>query len=226
MLERQGLHAALLALLLAGAWALARVDGVLDGSLAGIPTGTWLAASIGTAVAHQLYVAVGWRLELHRRTFTRAFGQAGFTVFAVPFFALILTRPLLIVPLALANRGTLPLPPGAGLAISALLAVPALYASYSVVRYFGFRRAAGADHFDPAVAALPPVREGIYRWTSNAMYLHAFLWLWIPAFAWASKAALLSAGFQHAFIWVHAWCVEFPDLRRIHGPATAGDGAP
>ncbi len=30
-------------------------------------------------------------------------------------------------------------------------------------------------------------------------------------------AALISAAFQHAYIWVHYWCTELPDMRAIYG---------
>ncbi len=221
MFERQGRHALWLAVLLAAVWASTRLDGVLAGSFAGVSTGAWLAASVAAAVVHQVYVVVAWRLELHRGSLSRVLGKAAFPLYAAGFTVLILARPLLIVPLAIANRGTLPLAAPLLWTLAGILAIPALYAAYSVARYFGFRRAFGADHFDPRVAALPPVREGIYRWTSNAMYAYVFLLLWIPALLWASKAAALAAAFQHAYIWVHAVCTEFPDLRHIHGADTA-----
>ena len=61
-----------------------------------------------------------------------------------------------------------------------ILAVPAVYLAYSVRRYFGFKRAFGIDHFDPSYRSRPFVREGIFRFSSNAMYDFGFLWLWLP----------------------------------------------
>lgn len=35
----------------------------------------------------------------------------------------------------------------------------------------------------------------------------------------ASPAAILVAAFQHVYIWVHYFCTELPDMRRIYGRA-------
>jgi hypothetical protein len=61
------------------------------------------------------------------------------------------------------------------------------------------------------------VKEGIFRYSSNAMYVYGFLILWIPGFWWRSQAALLAALFNHAYIWVHYSCTELPDIRLIYG---------
>ena len=47
------------------------------------------------------------------------------------------------------------------------------------------------------------------------MYVFGFLLLWIPALAGRSYAALATALFSHAYIWVHWYCTEKPDLRRM-----------
>ncbi len=95
--------------------------------------------------------------------------------------------------------------------------MPAIYTLYSVVRYFGITRACGIDHFDPSYPDLPMVRDGIFRFTSNAMYTFAFLLLWAIAVAAASWATLVVAMFSHAYIWVHYFCTERPDMRLIYG---------
>lgn len=59
--------------------------------------------------------------------------------------------------------------------LTGLLLVPALYAAYSVQRYFGMVWAAGADHFDPSYREMPLVKQGIFRFTDNGMYFYAFL---------------------------------------------------
>jgi len=53
--------------------------------------------------------------------------------------------------------------------------------------------------------------------TSNAMYVYAFLGLYIPGLLLQSKAALLVALFNHIYIWVHYYCTELPDIREIYG---------
>jgi hypothetical protein len=87
---------------------------------------------------------------------------------------------------------------------------------YSILKYFGVKRAMGIDHFDPAYRELPMVTEGIFKFTNNAMYTLGFLMFWIPGFIWASKAALLSAAFSHLYIWVHFYTVEKPDMEVIY----------
>jgi hypothetical protein len=97
------------------------------------------------------------------------------------------------------------------------LGVPAAYTGYSVIRYFGMSRASGADHFDESYRSLPIVKEGIFRFTSNAMYAYAFLFFWMIAVAGASWAAIVVAGFSHIYIWVHYFCTERPDMKMIYG---------
>jgi hypothetical protein len=130
---------------------------------------------------------------------------------------LILLRPILIFTLGWANRGTLAIDPWLGDAASLVLFAPAVYLMYSVVHSFGIDRAFGIDHFDPAYRTASLVHRGIFRWTPNAMYVFGFFALWIPAFLFQSVAALAVAAFSHAYIWVHFFCTERPDMRRIYG---------
>ena len=87
---------------------------------------------------------------------------------------------------------------------------------YSVRTYFGFKRAYGIDHFDESYRQRPFVREGIFRFTANAMYTYGFLILWVPGLIFSSKAALIAAGFNHLYIWVHYYTTELPDIRFIY----------
>lgn len=217
--EKQWLHLlALMVLLPAAAW-LSRLPGMDTGEAFGRDATWWLWTAIRLAVVHQVLVWFCWRTELHQKLLSTLMGKRGFELYAVLFSVIGIARTAAVWILAWANRGTLGLDPLAGkvLAVAALL--PAVYLGYSVRRYFGFRRAFGADHFDPAYRDLPPVREGIFRWTSNGMYTFGFLILWVPALWWGSKAALVAAAFNHLYIWVHYWTTERPDMVRIYGPA-------
>lgn len=40
--------------------------------------------------------------------------------------------------------------------------------------------------------------------------------VWIPALVFASKAALISAFFNCAYLWVHYYTLELPDMQRIY----------
>ena len=100
--------------------------------------------------------------------------------------------------------------------LTIICAVPGLYAMYSVQRYFGMKRAAGADHFDVAYRTMPLVKKGIFRFTSNGMYVYAFLLFWAIAFGFNSSAAIAVAAFSHAYIWVHHFATERIDMAYLY----------
>jgi len=101
--------------------------------------------------------------------------------------------------------------------LAAVAAALALYVLYSVLRYFGIARAAGLDHFDPSYHHKPLVKEGIFKYTENVMYIFGLLALWIPGLAATSAPALIAAALTHAYIWVHYYTTEKPDMNRIYG---------
>ena len=104
-----------------------------------------------------------------------------------------------------------------------ILLIPAAYLFYSVKRYFGFKRAFGIDHFDNGYRSMPFEHRGIFRFTRNGMYIYGFLLLWVPAFWWASLAALSVAVFNHLYIWVHYFATELPDIKRIYSETRTQD---
>ena len=59
---------------------------------------------------------------------------------------------------------------------------------------------------------MPLVTAGIFRFTSNGTYIYAFLLFWAIAIGFNSTAALTVAAFSHAYIWVHFYTTEQPDL--------------
>lgn len=219
MFERQPQHYLLLAALLVGAGvAVSWTDSLLAGQFLGISTGTWLAIALAVPILHQLYVWFVWRAELHHALISKWFGTAkGFRYYAVGFTLLIVARPISILLVALSNRGSLALNPLIGLTLAAVLFLPWLYLQYSMQKYFGHTRALGRDHFDPSYRNRPFVREGIFRYTDNAMYTFGFLILWILGLVFLSQAALLAALFNHLYIWVHYYCTELPDIYAIYG---------
>ena len=216
--ERQGWHLLALAGLLAGAYILSiSLPGMQDGELWGIPTSVWFWLAIAVPVVHQVYVVLVWRAELTTGWVTRHFPQQGYRLWKVTFMILLAARPVVIVLLAIANRDTFSLPPGVRWGLVAVMAVPVAWLGYSVERYFGVDRAVGADHFDASYRDQPLVKKGIYKYSSNAMYLYGFLALWIPAIVFVSKAALVAALFSHLYIWVHYYFTEQPDMGWLYG---------
>jgi len=220
ILEKQLAHVGCLAVLVLGVWGASRLPGFSEGRLLGLSTDGWAALCVANAIAHQVFVWICWRLELHAGALTRRLGANAFASYAVVFAILICARPLLVSALAVSNAGTLPLDPTVATTLSLVLALPLLYLGYSVRRYFGFRRAFGADHFDPAYRDAKLVRAGIFRFTPNAMYVCGFFALWIPALLGRSVAACAIALFSHLYIWVHYYCTEKPDMRVIYGSAS------
>jgi len=215
--ERQRLHALLLGLLLAGLVAVGGSESVREGGLWGIGTPAWFWAAILLAIAHQVLVWFCWRTELHASLLSRLFGRGGFAGYAVLFSILGISRTAAVFVLAMSNRESFQAPPAELKVLAVLLLVPALYLFYSVRRYFGFRRAFGIDHFDASYRDLPKVKEGIFRFTDNGMYVFGFFLLWVPGLWFASAAALWVALFNHLYIWVHYYSTEKPDMQRIYG---------
>jgi hypothetical protein len=216
MFEKQIQHYLLLIVLLLGVYVLATGE-VLAGQLWGISTRTWLWMAIAVPVLHQIVVALLWRAELYHHKMTDWFGDKAFSVFKVIFTILFLGRPITLILLGISNAGTLVLNPLLAYALAIVLLLPFAYTMYSVFHYFGIDRAFGIDHFDPSYRNQPFVREGMFRYTDNAMYKFGFLILWAIALVFLSKAALIVAAFSHLYIWVHFYFTELPDIRHIYG---------
>ena len=193
---------------------------VLNGELWGISTLTWANFAIWAPVVHQCYVLVCWRSELHYRGLSKLFGKNGFNVYKTGISILGLSRPVLIILLAISGRMTLDIDPTFSYVLSTVFLIPAVYLFYSVKKYFGFDRAFGIDHFYPEDYRLKPfVDQGIFKYTRNGMYTFGFFLVWVPGFLLQSKAALSIALFSHLYIWVHYYFTERPDMKIIYGDA-------
>jgi len=215
LLHRQPAHWLALATLMGSAWWLAQPS-LGDGSWLGISDQTWFWLCVGLAAAHQLYVWLLWRLQLGWQLLTRALGDRDFQVFGAGFLPQLIARPLLLIALALADRGSLGLPRMLELAAASLLFAPAAWGMFSTLRYFGIPRALGGDHFRERYRRLPMVRRGAFRYVPNTMYTIVFLALPAIALLASSRAALIAGVFQHAAIWAHYWCTEKPDMKLLY----------
>jgi len=222
--EKQWLHASLLTLFLVGLGFVGQINAVQVGQHWGVSTAAWLWLAVALAVAHQVFVWVCWRSQLHSSLLTRMFGGRGFDVYAAGFSVLGVARVAAVLMLALSNRDTLHMDPKVFRVAAVIAAIPAAYLFYSVKRYFGFKRAFGIDHFDEAYRSLPLVRKGIFRFTRNGMYVFGFLALWVPGLWFTSAAALIVALFNHLYIWVHYYSTELPDMRRIYRETRVSPG--
>jgi hypothetical protein len=195
-----------------------------EGLWLGLSGRTWMAAAIAVPIIHQLFAGAGWRLELFQRWFTRRFGAHGLRAYGAVFLPLFALRPIVVLGVAAADAGSLWTPGAVPFAAAILLVVPALWTFVSVARYFGIRRALGVDHFDPDFEA-PFVRRGAFAVIPNAMYALGFLALWAIGIAAGSRAALVAAAFQHAFVWAHYRWIERADMQVIYEgrPLASGD---
>ena len=201
----QPLHCACLATFLALAWvAWAYSDKPFPGLF-------WGAMSF--PVMHQVFVWLAWRLEFRSLSTSKTIGFRGYLAI---FFLLFGGRFISLLALAWMDHGSLELPILPQAIATIILALLGVYAIYSVKRYFGMVRAAGVDHFDSRYREMPLVREGIFRFTSNGMYLYAFLLFWAIAIGFNSTAALIVAAFSHAYIWVHFYATEKPDMQFLY----------
>lgn len=217
LFEGQVFHLGALLVLLLGVFSVSDLPGFGVGEFLGLSTTTWVGLALADAILHQIYVWFCWRVELHQQLLSRCFGEKAFGLYAAFFTVLFVLRPILAFSLGWANRGTLTIDPWFGYGISVLLLAPVMYLVFSIVHYFSFRRAFGIDHFDPSYRQAPLIRQGIFRWSPNSMYVFGFFALWIPAFLFQSVSALVIAAFSHAYIWVHYFATEKPDMKRIYG---------
>lgn len=171
----------------------------------------WIAIAI--PIVHQVFVWLVWRLELRSSTISKTIGFQTYLVF---FFTLLSSRLISVFVLGWLDMGSLNLPILPRAIAVTLLSLVWVYTAYSVERYFGFARAAGADHFDPSYRDMPLVKEGIFRFTSNGMYVFGFFLFWAIAIGFNSIAALIVAAFSHAYIWVNYYATEKPDMDYLY----------
>lgn len=192
---------------------------ILSGSFWKVSTNSWFWLAIAIPVIHQTYVLLIWRFELYQRTFTKRLGvKRAFNVYAIGFSLLFASRLVAIVFLSISNKDTLHLDPVIAYVIAALITPIVIYLFYSVRKYFTLERAYGIDHFDPNYNE-PYVKEGIFKYTDNGMYVFGLMILYLPGLLFLSEAALLVALFNHVYIWVHYFFTERPDMVVIYGKA-------
>ena len=212
-------HIILLLVLLLGVKTIINYNpSILKGSLLGINTHAWLNLSIIIPIVHQIYVLICWRLELYYKSLSKKFGKNSFSYYKKLFIILILSRPISVITLSISNSNSIHIDIISYWIIIILLLIPGIYAQYSVAKFFSFNRAFGIDHFKPNdYKNVPFVEKGIFKYTSNGMYIFAFLLIWLPGIIFESKAGLLIALFQHLYIWVHYYFTELPDIKYIYG---------
>lgn len=170
-------------------------------------------SAIGIPIAHQIFVWLSWRLEFRSKLVS---DSIGLKTYLTIFFLLLVARPIVFLFLAWVDYESLGLNIFPRVVLCLIFLGPAIYTMYSVKKYFGFVRAAGADHFDLKYRDMPLVKKGIFNYSNNSMYVFGFLMFWGLAIAFDSIAALLASAFGHAYIWVHYFATEKPDMKYLY----------
>jgi len=218
IIQGQPQHLAIMALMTLGAFSLL-ANPTNAPRMLGLTSHGWAVTSISLAIVHQIIVAIVFRLQLHRNMMTTMFGRRDMIVWAVIFMPLLIARPLSIIMVGWSDSTTLTSWRIAEIIPGTILVLVALWAMHSVLYYFTLPRALGGDHFRDHYAEMPLVRDGAFKYTDNAMYGVVFLAFWGIALLFGSWNALVVALFQHAYIWVHMYCTEAPDMALIYNDA-------
>ena len=179
----------------------------------GIKALGWFTIAMLIPLLHQAYVWICWRSELCWKFVSNTIGFKGYVII---FFILIISRLSAIV-LCFVDYGSLYKPGMLAWILGLILFIPGGYTMYSVKKYFGFLRAAGADHFDPKYRDLPFERRGIFKWTPNAMYVFAIGIPFSFAVATGSQSMFVVAIYTYISIWLHYFCTEKEDFKVIYG---------
>ena len=179
----------------------------------GISALSWFMIAMSIPLVHQAYVWICWRSELCWKAISNTIGFKGYRVL---FFILILSRLSAIV-LCFVDYGSLYTPGWFVWILSIIIFIPGAYTIYSIKKYFGFLRAAGADHFDPKYKDMPFEKRGIFKWTPNAMYVFAIGIPFAFATATGSQSMFIVAIYTYISIWLHYFCTEKEDFKVIYG---------
>jgi len=174
---------------------------------------SWFMVAMSVPLIHQVYVWICWRSELCWKSITNTIGLKGYIIL---FFILIISRLSAIV-LCFVDYGSLYKPGWFALFLAVIIFIPGAYTMYSVKKYFGFIRAAGADHFDPKYKNMPFEKRGIFKWTPNAMYVFAIGIPFAFATATGSKSMFIVSIYTYVSIWLHYFCTEKEDFKVIYG---------
>ena len=178
----------------------------------GISAKSWFIIAMSIPLIHQTYVWMCWRSELCWKSISNTIGFKGYVV----IFFILITLRLSAIVLCFVDYGSLYKPNWLAWILSLILFIPGVYTMYSVKKYFGFFRAAGADHFDPKYRDMPFEKRGIFKWSPNAMYVFA---IGIPlafAVATGSKSMFVIAIYTYISIWLHYFCTEKEDFKVIY----------
>ena len=179
----------------------------------GISALSWFMIGMAIPLLHQVYIWLCWRSELCWKSISNSIGFKGYLIV---FFILIISRFSAVI-LCFVDYGSLYKPGWLAWIISIIIFIPGLYTMYSVKQYFGFIRAAGADHFDLKYKNMPFEKRGIFKWSSNAMYMFGLSIPFAFAISTGSESMFIVSVYSYISIWLHYFCTEKEDFKIIYG---------
>ena len=191
---------------------------VPHGKWLNLTTKEWFVTALLVPFIHQIYVWFCWRIELYYKKISSIFGERGYKLYSHLFGILVITRFFTLIAVCISDYDSLYIPGFIKYTTAVILLVPALYAIYSVLRYFDIKRIPGEDHFKPQEYKKKPfVKKGMYEDSSNVMYVYVGLIFVGLAVLHSSKAALLITIYSYTAVWIHYFCTEKPDINYIYG---------
>ena len=181
-------------------------------SFLGLNSYQWLITYIWIHIFHMAYVWICWRSELLWKSISNLIG---FKSYLFGFFVLILSRLFfLIIPFL--DYGSLYTPNLISYLVSTILFIPIIYTFYSVKKFFGFKRAAGIDHFDESYKNIPFEKRGIFKWFSNSMYMFGLLLPFTIAILSGSQIVFIVGIYTYIGGWLHFFATEKPNIKYIY----------
>ena len=178
----------------------------------GINSLCWFMIAMAIPLIHQAYIWICWRSELCWKSISNSIGFKGYLVV---FFILIISRFSAVI-LCFVDYGSLYQPGWLAWTLSIIVFIPGAYTMYSVKKYFGFTRAAGADHFDSKYRDMAFEKRGIFKWSSNSMYAFGLAIPFAFAIATGSQSMFIVAVYSYISIWLHYFCTEKEDFKIIY----------
>ncbi len=207
-------HAMLAILLYFGAVSLL---GGNETTFLAVKADTWAIIAIWVALVHQIIVAIVFRLQLHFNLMVRLFGDNALKIWGIIFLPMLIARPIVLLLAGIADFRSMGGNYSLMLLAGGLIFLLVPWTMYSVLKHFTINRALGGDHFYDEYLNKPIVNEGAFRYSPNAMYSFVFAGMWGLALMLGSWNALVVALFYHAYIWVHMYCTEDPDMKILYG---------
>ena len=171
-------------------------------------------------LAHQCYIMLAWRFEFHGQYFTKFMCDStslAFLVHRIMYGCTSFLRVMIIFAISRTDSNTIFIDDDLRFGLLIVIGIFIGWVNYSVLRYFGFDRSSGMDHFYPEKCRkLGLVKEGAYAYFDNVQYLATFVVFSIFGIYYKSWNGLIFGLFSSLAAWLHYYCTELPDISLIY----------